>query len=262
MSGRAAIRAIDDPRVVTAAIVALACAALWLGLWQRTGAMGDPAEMGSVTGMSMVPAWSAGIVASTASMWLAMMAAMMLPSMAPMLAVYAGLAAKEDRGTALAVRVGLFAAGYLLLWGAFSVAASLAQLALRESVFLTMRGTLATPVVAGVLLLVAGGWQFTSVKDVCVRHCRSPLAYLMTHWREGTRGAFALGARHGVYCFGCCIAFMGLMFVFGAMNVLWMAVMAAYFLAEKVLPGQRIWGRLAGGVLLAAGSIVLLNEVL
>ena len=84
----------------------------------------------------------------------------------------------------------------------------------------------------------------------------------MMHWREGLRGAFPVGARHGLYCFGCCIAFMGLMFVFGAMNVLWMAAIAAYFLAEKVLPRERLWGRATGALLLAAGAAALIREVL
>lgn len=260
MSGRAALRLLDDPRAVTLGAVALVSAGLWLALWRGMQGMGDIAAMPAMQGT--VPAWSGALVASSAAMWLMMMAAMMLPSMAPMLAVYAGLAAREERGRRLVLRVGLFALGYFLLWALFSVAAALGQLGLRESAYFTMGGTLATPVATGALLLVAGGWQFTAVKDLCVRHCRHPLHYLMVHWREGLRGAFPLGARHGLYCFGCCIAFMGLMFVFGAMNVLWMAAIAAYFLAEKVLPHQRRWGRATGAVLLAAGAAMLAREVL
>lgn len=265
MSTRPATRLIDDPRTVTVATVALVAAGLWLALWRgmNGAAMEMPAgPMAGMPGTGMAPGWSAGLVASTAAMWLTMMAAMMVPAMAPMLAVYAGLAAKEDRGPRLALRIGLFAAGYLLLWGLFSLVAALGQLALRDSAYFTMNGTLATPLAAGVLLIVAGAWQFTPVKDLCVRHCRHPLHYLMLHWREGLRGAFPVGARHGVYCFGCCIAFMGLMFVFGAMNVLWMAAIAAYFLAEKVLPRERVWGRAAGAILLAAGTVTLAREVI
>jgi predicted metal-binding membrane protein len=276
MTGRALSRLADDPRAVTLAVVALVAAGLWLALWQAMGAMpmSGAGEMPMAgTAMATMPAmpgmggdapadWSAALVAPTIAIWLLMMAAMMLPAMAPMLAVYAGLAAKEDRGGVLALRIALFALGYFLLWGVFSVGAALGQLALRDSAWFTMGGTLATPVAAGALLLVAGAHQFTPVKDLCVRHCRHPLAYLMVHWREGLRGAFPVGARHGVYCFGCCIAFMGLMFVFGAMNVLWMAVIALYFLAEKVLPHERVWGRALGGVLVVAGAAMLVREAI
>ncbi len=266
MNGRALSRLFDDPRALTVGVTVLVASGLWIALWQSMAAMPMSAmQADPMPGMAMEamatdsapPDWSAGLVVSTVAMWLLMMAAMMLPAMAPMLAVYAGLSAKEDRGTALALRITLFALGYFLLWAAFSVAAALGQLALRDSAWFTMGGTHATPAAAGVLLLIAGAHQFTSVKDLCIRHCRHPLAYLMVHWREGLRGAFPLGARHGVYCFGCCIAFMGLMFVFGAMNVLWMAVIALYFLAEKVLPNERVWGRAVGAGLLAAGAAML-----
>lgn len=269
MSGRALSRLVDDPRAVTLAVVALVAAALWIAVWQAMAGMPMDAMPGAgmpgMSGMEMgaVPRdWSAGLILSTVAMWLLMMAAMMLPAMAPMLAVYAGLAAKEDRGAVLALRVTLFALGYFLLWAAFSVVAAFSQLGLRESAWFTMGGTMATPVAAGVLLIIAGAHQFTSVKDLCLKHCRHPLAYLMVHWREGLVGAFPIGARHGAYCFGCCIAFMGLMFVFGAMNVLWMAVIALYFLLEKVLPHERVWGRAVGLALLAAGAAMLARETL
>ncbi len=269
MTGRALSRLLDDPRAVTLAVVALVAAGLWTALWQAMAdmPMGSMPEAGmagmqEMTAMGSAVDWSAGTVLSTVAMWLLMMAAMMLPAMAPMLAVYSGLAAKEDRGAALALRIALFALGYFLLWALFSATAALGQLGLRESAHFTMGGTLATPVAAGVLLLIAGTHQFTSLKDLCLRHCRHPLAYLMVHWREGARGAFPLGVRHGLYCFGCCIAFTGLMFVFGAMNVLWMAVIALYFLAEKVLPHARVWGRAVGGALVIAGAAMLMREVL
>ena len=276
MSGRSATRLIDDPRSVTLAVVALIAAGLWLALWHSmagmetdmpaagmagTGGMAG-SESGDMPGMAVTTEWSVPLFASTAGMWILMMAAIMLPAMAPMMATYAGLASKEHRGATLALRVGMFALGYFLLWALFSVAAALGQLGLRESAYFTMGGTLATPLAAGLLLLIAGAYQFTPVKDLCLRHCRHPLHFLMIHWREGVRGAFPVGARHGIYCFGCCIAFMGLMFVFGAMNVLWMAAIAAYFLAEKVLPRERLWGRATGALLLACGAAVLVREVL
>jgi predicted metal-binding membrane protein len=231
------------------------------------GMAGSTAEPGSkpmtmdMPGMSMNPAdWSLSTIATTTAMWILMMAAMMAPAMAPVIAIYAGLAAKEDKGTRLALRIFLFSLGYFMLWAIFSVAAALGQLGLRSSDWFVMGGTQALPFAAGILLIVAGAYQFTPVKEFCLAHCRHPLAYLLSHWREGLSGAFPVGARHGVYCLGCCIALMGLMFVFGAMNVAWMAAIAVYFLAEKVLPKVEIWGRIAGGLLILAGVVTLVRE--
>lgn len=213
-------------------------------------------------GMSMDPTdWSARTIMETSVMWLLMMAAMMLPAMAPVMAVYAGISAKEDEGLVLALRITLFALSYFLLWAAFSIGAAILQMAWRGSEYFTMGGTQATPVAAAVLLLIAGAYQFTPLKDACLKHCRHPLQYLLAHWKPGLAGAFPVGARHGLYCFGCCVAFMGLMFVFGAMNVWWMAVIALYFLAEKVLPKAEIWGKLTGAGLIAAGLYLLAGQM-
>ena len=226
--------------------------------------MGDGAMKGmamDMPGMSMNPAdWSMPTIVTTMAMWVLMMAAMMLPAMAPVTAIYAGLAVKEDKGVRLALRIGLFLGGYLSLWIAFSLVAALGQLGLRSSEWFAMGGTLALPFAAGILLIVAGAYQFTPIKEFCLAHCRHPLTYLMSHWREGLRGAFPVGARHGLYCFGCCIALMGLMFVYGAMNVIWMAVIALYFLAEKVLPKAEIWGRIAGALMIIAGVVTLFQQ--
>lgn len=231
---------------------------------KKMGAMDEPMnggmEMGGMQmfGMSMDPNdWSLRTIAETSVMWLLMMAAMMLPAMAPVMSVYAGVSAKEDRGARLALRITLFALSYFLLWAVFSVAAAMLQLLWRDSDLFTMGGTQATPLAAGVLMLIAGAYQFTPLKDACLKHCRHPLHYLLQHWKPGLSGAFPVGARHGLYCFGCCVAFMGLMFVFGAMNIWWMAAIAAYFLAEKILPKAELFGKLTGIVLTIAGGYVL-----
>lgn len=213
-------------------------------------------------GMSMDPSdWSARTIVETSTMWLLMMAAMMLPAMAPVMSVYAGVSAKEDEGLRLALRITLFTLSYFLLWATFSVGAAILQMAWRGSDYFTMGGTQATPVAAAVLLLIAGVYQFTPLKDACLKHCRHPLQYLLAHWKPGLAGAFPVGARHGLYCFGCCVAFMGLMFVFGAMNVWWMAVIALYFLAEKILPKAEIWGKVTGAGLIAAGLYMLVAQM-
>ena len=206
-------------------------------------------------GMSMDPTdWSVRTVSETSLMWVLMMAAMMLPAMAPVMAIYSGVAAKEDRGLRLALRIGLFTSGYFLLWILASITLAMIQLGLRGSELFTMGGTQATPLAAAGLMVAAGIYQLSSIKDACLRHCRHPLTYLLTHWREGMAGAFRVGAHHGLYCVGCCIVFMGLMFVFGAMNVWWMAVIALYFLAEKIAPAAETWGRWLGIALIALGA--------
>ena len=236
---------------------------------------GDKMEMGEkpmaidaapmkmdMPGMSMDPSdWSMRTIAETSGMWLLMMAAMMLPAMAPVMSVYAGVSAKEDKGARLALRIALFAMSYFLLWAGFSIAAAIGQLAFRGSDLFMMGGTHATSILGGALMIVAGGYQFTKLKHVCLTHCRHPLQYLLQHWKPGLAGAFPVGARHGVYCFGCCIAFMGLMFTFGAMNVWWMAAIAAYYLAEKILPHAERWGRLAGALLVTGGAYMILTNV-
>lgn len=224
--------------------------------------MADGMQMsGDMTGMGMgmmvAGDWRASTIAAAMAMWVLMMAAMMLPAMAPVMSVYASVSAKEDRGALLALRIALFTLSYFTIWAIFSLVAALAQLALRDSAWFTMGGTLAIPVLAGVLMMIAGAYQFTTLKDVCLRHCRHPLQYLLSHWKGGIAGAFPVGFRHGLYCFGCCIAFMGLMFVFGAMNVWAMAAIAIYFLAEKILPGVEIWGKVVGGLLMLGGAAMI-----
>lgn len=281
---------VDDPRFLTVVVAVLFSAALWIATWSAMGSMDmsamdmagmkmsadkpmtmqpeggmqmsdKPMQM-DMFGMSMDPTdWSARTIAETSAMWLLMMAAMMLPAMAPVMSVYAGISAKEDSGARLALRIGLFTISYFLLWAMFSVTAAIIQMALRSSDMFTMGGTVATPLMSGVLALVAGLYQFTPIKDACLKHCRHPLHYLLQHWKPGLAGAFPVGARHGLYCFGCCVAFMGLMFIFGAMNIWWMAVIAAYFLAEKILPKAELWSRITGALLIAAGAYMIITNL-
>ena len=236
---------LENPQHMTLLAVAVAGVAVWWATWAGMSGM----EMSGAIGMGMLP--------MTAVMWVLMMLAMMLPSMAPVLSIYARLAGKETRGAALALRVTLFGLGYFTLWAVVSVVLAAAQIGLSHTTLFTMSGSMATPAMAGVLMLVAGIWQFTPVKDACLVHCRHPISFLLGHWREGTGGAFPMGLHHGLYCVGCCIAFMGLMFVFGAMNVLWMAVIAAYFVAEKIAPAAEIWSRWVGMFLCVAGVATL-----
>lgn len=245
------IRIIEHPGFLVSAIMLSLAAAMWWMMWAH---MGNAAAMAD---MAMMVTWSAKSLTGTSAMWLFMMLAMMLPAMVPMVATYALISKNETQGAALVLRVGVFAAGYFSLWAAFSIAAAVLQTALAQTPWFEMGGTQALPVASGILLIAAGAWQLTPIKDTCLQHCRSPMTFLLAHWKGGLKGAFPLGLHHGAFCVGCCGMIMGLMFVFGAMTVWWMAVLALYFVAEKTLPRAETWGRVIGIVLIGAGLYVL-----
>jgi predicted metal-binding membrane protein len=187
----------------------------------------------------MTPQWDARHVLLLWAMWAVMMTAMMLPSASPLLLLYAGaLRANGDEGVARKTYAG--AAGYLFVWVLFSVAATALQRVLSETLVLTTMMEPATPQVAAVILAIAGAYQLTPLKRACLRICRSPLSYLLQHWPSGTSGAFRFGARHGIYCLGCCWALMLLLFAGGVMNLLVVVVLTLWVLAEKFAPlGER-----------------------
>jgi predicted metal-binding membrane protein len=151
----------------------------------------------------------------------------------------------------------VFVPSYLLVWGGYSVVAPLAQWGLHSAALLSPMIVVTSPIVGGLLLMAAGSFQWTPLKSTCLRQCRSPLGFVMTEWREGTWGALVMGLRHGSYCVGCCWVLMALLFVAGVMNLLWVAVIAALVLVEKVLPRGELVGRVAGGVLVLAGLALL-----
>ena len=271
---------LDDPRLVTLSIMGLLIAALWVAAWSVMGASdfsiveicrsaitGVPLSAVARDDLAVLAAalppegLSARLLAETAFMWLLMMAAMMLPAMTAVIATYADIAKIEHKGAMLILRVGLFAGSYFALWGAFALIAALAQLGLRGSAMFSHDGATAGPLAAGVLLLIAGGYQFTKLKEACLSKCRQPMAFLMAEWRPGMAGAARMGARHGVYCLGCCWALMGLMFVFGAMNLWWMAAIAVYCAAEKIAPRAEVWGKYAGAAMIAGGVWMIAVQI-
>lgn len=203
--------------------------------------------------------WAAFPFMGVAAMWLLMSVAMMLPTALPTIGLYAQLMGRELRGGALYARVAVFAGGYLIVWGAASIALAAAQASLGGAADMGGRADAVGPGLAGVLLLVAGLYQFSALKKWCLAKCRNPMAFFFAHWREGARGALAMGARHGVLCAGCCWALMALMFVFGVMNVAWMAALGALMLLEKAGPKGDIAGRWIGISLIAAGAAVLMR---
>jgi predicted metal-binding membrane protein len=186
-------------------------------------------------------------------MWVIMMAAMMLPTAAPAILLFAAMSRRHREQRSPLAPTAVFGLGYLLVWTGYSLLATAAQWGLHSAALLSPMMVNTSPVLGGVLLLAAGIFQWTPLKYACLAHCRSPLGFFMTNWREGTSGALLMGLRHGSYCVGCCWVLMALLFVTGVMNLLWVAAMAVFILAEKVLPHGQLVGRVAGGMLVLAG---------
>jgi predicted metal-binding membrane protein len=205
--------------------------------------------------------WSMAVFAFVFSMWAVMMVAMMAPSVTPMVLFYATAGRNAAaRGHPLAA-TGWFLAGYWVAWIGFSVAATGVQWLLTRLALLTPMMQSASGVLGGFILIAAGLYQWSPVKDICLKQCQSPLGFLMSRggFRPEPLGALWLGAEHGLYCVGCCWALMALLFVGGVMNVLWIAGLAVLVLLEKVVPTGRLFPRLAGVALAAAGLYLLIR---
>jgi predicted metal-binding membrane protein len=239
------------------AVVLLALAGVTLIAWlylfiARAGmdmTMGGMADMPDMAVEFAVP-W-------VFAMWWVMMLGMMLPGAAPMILTFDALQRRKRQRAEAYVPTTLFVAGYLLMWGGFSVAATAAQWVLQQTALLSPTFALASPALGGVLFILTGAYQFTPLKHACLSQCRSPFGFLLNRWRDGWSGALHMGARHGLYCLGCCWALMALLFAVGVMNLLWVAVIAAFVFAEKLLPAG-VWTARIGGVAMAAIGVWLL----
>lgn len=181
-------------------------------------------------------AWSVGDFVMLFVMWATMMVAMMTPSTLPMVSLFASLNRNRRNRGQLYTPTFVFVTGYLLAWTAFSVVATIAQKMLHGWNLLNPMMNSRSYLLSGVVLVVAGLYQWTPYKDACLTTCRSPLGFLMTEWREGTSGALVMGVRHGLYCVGCCWALMLVLFAVGVMNMLWVLLITGFVVAEKLLP--------------------------
>lgn len=188
-------------------------------------------------------------------LWAAMMAAMMLPSVVPTLRVFAFASPQPPPGRAVATAA--VALGYLAVWLGFSAAAAVVQTLLEAGQWLSpvTGGLGAYP--SALVLGSAGLYQWSRGKRICLHHCRSPLSFILTHWRPGVVGAVTFGVQHGLYCLGCCVFLMALLFIGGVMSLAWMAAIAALILAEKTLSFGETVARV-GGALMIAGALGVL----
>ncbi|MEK9279354.1 MULTISPECIES: DUF2182 domain-containing protein [unclassified Bradyrhizobium] len=231
------------------AVVALAWTYLAVGAGMDIEMM---AEMPDMEPMPWTPVYAALLFA----MWWVMMIAMMVPSAAPTVLLYAAVKRKE-RTPSAAIEAWVFLAGYLAIWAGFSLVAVLAQWLLEHAGLLSMAMASTSAVLGGVILLAAGLYQFTPLKAACLRYCQSPLLFLSQHWRPGAMGAFGMGIRHGGYCAGCCWFLMALLFVSGVMNLIWIIGIALYVACEKLLPLGRRLSQAAGVALILSGAVAL-----
>ena len=247
-----------DRFIVLAGLSALVVLA-WLYLVLEARAMADM-ETHAAMGMAMSPArpWNTVDLFLLFVMWVVMMIAMMTPSAAPMVLMFAAMN-RGSRSQGPVVRTGVFVLGYLLAWAAYSAAAAGAQWILHGAALLSPMMVGTSSYLGGVVLIAAGVFQWTPLKRACLATCRSPLGFIMSEWREGPTGALVMGLRHGVYCVGCCWVLMALLFVAGVMNLAWVAGIAAFVLVEKAFPGGEWLGRAAGAALGLAGVLLLIH---
>jgi predicted metal-binding membrane protein len=255
------------------AIVITALTALTALAWTYTIWLAGTIEMGGVV-MSKASAMSMNMGAVLAPvfkpwtgvdfvvmfvMWTVMMVGMMTPSAAPMILLYARVGRQAAlQGKPLAT-TGFFAGGYLLAWTTFSLAATVGQWLLERAALLTHMMVSASDVLGAMVLITAGVFQWTPVKDACLKHCQSPLSFILEYgFRHGIWGSLSIGFRHGIFCVGCCWALMALLFVGGVMNIIWIAALTIFVLLEKVVPLGRIISRTAGVALLVWGVWLLI----
>ena len=266
MAGRGLLSLLGRERAIIASALVFMTALAWIWVLVGSGTGMSATAMSTWQfppprpSMTTQGAWSAAYWLTMLAMWWVMMIAMMVPSAASMILLYARVvrhAPQQDDVRGALAPTAMFAAGYLVCWLAFSAFATALQFALERSLLLD--GMLMWPAerwLTAALLAAAGLFQLSSLKTVCLAECRAPAAFLTRHWRPGRLGAFRMGIIHGAYCVGCCWALMLLLFAAGIMNLVWIAGLAIIVLIEKLAPfGAQLSKALA--VLLLVGAAVL-----
>jgi predicted metal-binding membrane protein len=257
-------------RLVVLGALAVLTALAWADIiW-----LADDMAMGGMdmTGFRMIPAgqglmmpanepWKPIEFGYVFTMWAVMMIGMMAPSVSPMILIYGRVARQAIESGRPFAATAWFGGGYLLAWIAFSLAATSMQWAVERAALLTPMMATSSNMVGGAVLIFAGLYQWTPLKEACLSKCQAPLTFILRYggFRRDPAGALLLGLRHGIYCVGCCWALMAVLFVGGVMNVFWIATLAIFVLLEKVIPWGRVIPRLCGTALLAAGVWMLVQ---
>jgi predicted metal-binding membrane protein len=245
----ARLAGVDRTRVaLLAALLGLAALA-WLLVAHR------------MSGMDAGPGTDPGTLGFYVLSWVVMMAAMMLPSIVPMVLVFSLVQRRrEARGAAQrSVSTNLFVAGYLITWTAAGISAYAAFVGVRSLSIGALSWGNEGRYVAGAVLIAAAVYQLTPGKNACLRRCRGPLDFVLEHWREGRLGALRMGAVHGAWCVGCCWMLMGALFALGLMSITWMVLIAAAIAAEKLLPSPTMTNRVIATGLAALGLAVMIS---
>jgi predicted metal-binding membrane protein len=253
-------RVLARDRIPILAAIAGMTALAWAYLVLMAGGMhgtmrgGMPDMPGMAHGTVHPPSWTAAHFAMMLGMWAVMMVGMMLPAAAPMILFFATFAKRSREQGHRVAPVGAFVSGYLAVWSAFALLATTLQWALDRAALLSLHMAAISPVLDGAILVAAGLYQWTPLKRACLSFCRSPVAFIVDHWRTGTGGAFRMGVEHGAFCVGCCWVLMALLFVGGVMNLLWVAAITLAVLVEKLAP-RGVWiARAIGTALVLAGA--------
>jgi len=226
----------------------------WAGTVYQAGSMG----LGLITcSMTMGTPFSLGSALLYVVLWGVMMVAMMFPAMAPVVGLFSTIARRKREQGLPHTSAWVFVAGYLVLWtlaGGVGYTADLAIQLLPE-VFPALKTY--GLVIGGLTLMVAGVYQLTPLKYLCLSQCRSPMGFLLSSWRDGATGAFRMGLHHGAYCLGCCWSLMAVLFVVGTMNLVWMGVLSMVIFVEKIVPHGVEMGKATGLVLIALGLAMM-----
>ena len=212
--------------------------------------------MTAMMGMAANAPLSAADSFLTWVMWSVMMIGMMSASAAPVILLFASTQPRRD-GWGVRAAVPAFGLGYLAIWLGFSAAAAVAQVALHQAALLSPAMTIVSSRLSAAILIGAGVYQLTPAKSACLRHCQSPLGFLMSNWRDGLSGAARMGLRHGLYCLGCCWAAMGVLFVVGVMNLAWVGLLTAFILLERFGRAGMLAARVGGVAMVAAGVMLV-----
>lgn len=238
-------------------------ASAWAWMLYMDWAMHDMMQGGASTAWMPPPAgasgWSGYDFWMLFVMWAIMMIAMMTPSAIPMLRMYRTVQRNRSRQTLETVPWGIFLVGYLASWTLFSIVISVIQWPLHEWGLLDPMMDSRSLLFSGILLVVAGLYQWTPWKDACLTQCRTPLQFLLARWKDGRSGALQMSFEHGLYCIGCCWALMLVLFAVGMMNMLWVAALMLFVIVEKALPSPARLFRTATGLLLTGSGIWLLH---
>jgi len=257
-------RAVKRDRTIVLVVLTTVVVFSWVYVLSGAGMEMSALEMTRTSGRGamgmMMPAeWSLEYAGVMFLMWWVMMIAMMLPSATPMVLLFAMLNRRQkEEGNAYVPTV-LFAFAYLVIWAFFSILAVAVQGGLEVAKLLLPLLVSVSAFVGGGLLLAAGVYQLTPIKQACLKHCRSPLQFVLSRWRNGRLGAFRMGVEHGAYCVGCCWFLMGLLFFGGVMNLYWIAGLALFVLLEKTVPAGHWLSYATGLALMTWGGWVLIE---